>query len=215
MVRKDLYDSGELDTVAKMKGRKIGIPCLGCINDFVLTKMLDGAGLSLDDVNLEKMTQPSMLIALENEALEIANLGSPFSEKAKSLGYAVTVQSMHDVVPGFQKGFLMYGPNLLEDNTALGEKFMVAFLKGLRQYGQGKTERNLEIVEKYLMLDRETLMTAPWDPVYPDGRIMAGDILAFQDWSYQNDFMDNKVAEEQLIDSRFIEYANKTLGSSN
>jgi NitT/TauT family transport system substrate-binding protein len=150
-----------------------------------------------------------MLTALENQAIDAAHLGSPYSEKAKSLGYAVTIQSMHDVVPGFQKGFMMYGRNLLENNPALGEKFMVAFLKGVRQFSQGRTERNLEIIEKYLKIDRETLATAPWDPIYPDGRIMTDDILAFQDWSYQNGFMDNKVAEAQLTDIRFIEYAKK------
>lgn len=211
MVRKDLYDSGELNTVAKIKGRQVAIPCLGCLNDFAVTKILETAGLSLADVKVVKMTQPSILAALENRALEVAHLGSPYSEKVKSLGYAVTIQSADKVIPGFQKVFVMYGPNLLEKNPELGKKFMVAFLKGLRQYNQGRTERNVAIIEKYLM-DRETLLSAPWDPMYSDGRIKVEDILAFQDWAYANGLVDKQVTKEQLVDTRFIEYANRALG---
>lgn len=211
MVRKDIYDNGELNTLAKMKGRQVAVPCLGCINDFTVTKILETVGLSLADVKVVKMTQASIITALENRALDVANLGTPYCEKVKSLGYAVTIQSDSKVIPGFQKGFVMYGPNLLEKNPALGEKFMVAFLKGLRQYNQGATTRNLEIIEKYL-LDREILLSTPWEPMYSDGRMKVEDILIFQDWAYQHGFVDKKITKEQLIDTRFIDYANKVLG---
>jgi NitT/TauT family transport system substrate-binding protein len=37
MVRKDLYDSGEVDTVAEVKGRKIALAAIGTINHFDLS----------------------------------------------------------------------------------------------------------------------------------------------------------------------------------
>src|SRR4030042_7026068 len=50
MVRKDLYDSGELDTLAEVRGKKIALPCISCINDFALSKTLELADLTLSDI---------------------------------------------------------------------------------------------------------------------------------------------------------------------
>jgi len=56
------------------------------------------------------------------------------------------------------------------------------------------------------------LRKSSWEPIYPDARINVEDILSFQDWAYDNGFLEKKVGKEQLIDTRFIDFANKVLG---
>lgn len=212
MVRRDLYVSGEVDTVDELKGRKIVMNCLGCVCDFMASKLLASAGLSLADVQVAKMDISQMVSAFESKAIDVALMGPPEDERAKALGYAVLLISGCDVIPGFQKTFMMFGPNLLEKNPELGDKFMAAYIKGVRQYNQGPTAKNVEIVNTYTGIDKEVLMQSVWEPIYPDARIRIDDILSFQDWAYDNGLLDKKVTMEQLIDTRFIDYANKVLG---
>jgi NitT/TauT family transport system substrate-binding protein len=211
MARRDLYESGELDTVVEVKGRKVAVGSVGATADFLLTKILESSGLTLDDVKLIKMNPADMIAAFENQAIDAAIVGSPSNQTVKALGYAITLESAEKVMPGFQQGVVIFGPNLLNNKPEVGKKFMVAYLKGCRQYSQGKTKRNLEILEKYTGLDEETLLQSCWYPFYPDGRIIAEDIFTFQDWAYKNGFVDKKVSPEQIIDTIFIEYANKVL----
>lgn len=212
MVRKDLYDSGELDTVSEIKGKQVAMGCIACIFDFAVSKILENAGLTLNDITVVRMTTQDTIAALENKALEATAAGSLLMGQLKALDYAVTLEPFHELLPDFQVAFMIFGPSLLEDNPDVGKKFMVAYLKGVRQYAQGKTERNLEIAQKYTGMDRETLLQSPWPPIYADGRINVEDVLAFEDWAYENDLIDKKVPSEQLIDTSFVDYANDVLG---
>jgi NitT/TauT family transport system substrate-binding protein len=212
MVRKDLYDSGQVDTIAEVKGRRVAINAIGSLQHFYLSKILESGGLTLSDVEITKLSPQDCITAFANGALEVAMLGDPHYAQAKSLGYAEILKSFGNLIPGFQQGFVIFGPNLLDKNPEVGKRFMVAYLKGARQWLQGKTERNSEIIQKYLGLDKEALAQMEWNPVYPDGQIRAEDILTFQDWLYDNKLVDQKLTKDQLIDTRFIDYANQVLG---
>ncbi|MBM3155802.1 MAG: hypothetical protein FJ004_00775 [Chloroflexi bacterium] len=212
VVRKDLYDSGELDTIAELDGRGVATSCTACINDFALAQVLDSAGLTLDEVTILKLNSQETITAFDNRAIDAAYLSTPAITQVQSMGYAVTLEPISNVIPDFQYVFMMFGPTLNESNPDAGKRFMVAYLKGIKQWSEGKTERNLQLAEEFTGTDRETLLKDPWTPTYADGRINIESILAFQDWAYEEDYIDQKVAEEQLIDTRFIDYAQKVLG---
>jgi ABC-type nitrate/sulfonate/bicarbonate transport system substrate-binding protein len=211
LVRKNLFDSGVLDSVAKLKGRKVAVPGMGIISHFTLSTVLKTAGLTIKDVEVTQLTAADSLAAFQNGALDAATMGSPELQKAIALGAAVSLGSLNQLMPGFQYGFFAYGPNLLDKNPEAGKKLMVAYLQGVKQYNEGKTARNKEIIGKYLGMENAMLEKTFWTPIYPDSRIRINDVLIFQDWLQENGFVDKKVAADQLIDTRFIEYANKML----
>ncbi len=212
VVRKDLYDSGALDTVAEVKGRQVSMPCTACIDDFAVAQILKEAGLTLNDIVITKMSRQDTVTTLESGSIEVATLGTLQLGQVKSLGCAQTLALFSDVIPGFHVSYIMFGPTLLNDNPDAGKKFMIAYVKAAQQYAEGKTERNLEIAEKYMGMDRETLLNSPWTPQNSDGRIDMEDVLTFQDWAYDSGYLDEKMAEEQLIDTSFIDYALEVLG---
>jgi len=212
MVRKDVYDSGELDTVPEIKGRQVAMSCTACIYDFGMAKILENAGLTLSDIKIARMSPQDIVAAFANKAIEAAAVGSLQQGQLITGGYAVNLETFSELIPGFQYGFVMFGPSLLKDNPEAGKKFMIAYLKAARQYMQGKTERNLDIAQKYFEMDRETLIQSSWSPVSTDGRVHAQDVLDFQDWAYKNGLVDKEVAAEQLLDTVFIDYANSVLG---
>lgn len=213
MVAADLYDSGEVDTVAELEGRRVAVSSLASLVDFELEAMLETGGLDLESVEIVKVSPTDTITALANNAVDAAIVGNPQNEQIKELGYGVTLLSADKIRPGFAASFLMFGPTLLDENPELGEKFMAAYLKGARQYAQGKTERNIEIALEYTSLDESTVDQVCWEPISTDGRIAIEDILVFQDWAYKQDYIDEKLTGEQLTDTRFIDYANEVLGS--
>lgn len=212
MVRRDLYENGILDALAEIKGKKVATGSKSATAGFMLSKILEKGGLILDDVELVQLRPSDMAAAFENKAIDAAVVGSPSNQLIKNLGYAVTLESAEKVLPAFQQGFVMFGPTLLNGNLDVGKKFMVAYLQGCRQYSQGKTKRNVEILQEYTGMNEEMLRQSCWYPFYPDGKIKVEDIMSFQDWAYDNDFVDEKVTAEQIIDTRFVEYANEVLG---
>ena len=215
LTRKDLYESGELDTVAEIKGRQVAMSCTACIYDYGMAKIMEDAGLTLSNVEIARMTPQDIVAAFANQAIEATTIGSLQIGQLTSGGYAVTLESFSRLMPGFEYGFVMFGPSILKDNPEAGKKFMVAYLKGARQYMQGKTERNLEIAQKYLEMDRETLLQTPFSPVQANGTVRVEDVLDFQDWAYDSSLVDKKVTIEQLVDTSFVDYANNVLGPAN
>jgi len=211
-VRKDVYDSGALDTVVEIKGRQVAMSCIACIHDFGMAQILKKADLTLNDVVITKMSPQDIIAALESDSIEVATLGTLQLGQVKSLGCAQPLALFSDVIPGFHVSYIMFGPTLLNDNPDAGKKFMIAYVKAAQQYAEGKTERNLEIAEKYMGMDRETLINAPWTPIDIDGRIDVEDVLTFQDWAYDSGLVDKKVPIEQLVDTSFVDYANEVLG---
>jgi NitT/TauT family transport system substrate-binding protein len=205
VVRKDLYDSGVVNTLSKLKGRKIALTTAASATDYGLMKILESSGLKMSDVELVKMTSTQDIIAaLGSKAIDAGILGTPNNQQAQDLGYGVTISSANRVLPGFQTGFIIFGSNLLEKNPDAGKRFIAAYLKGLKQFAKGKTDRNLEIMEKYTGLTRATLTATCWNPVPTSATIKTADILAFQDWAFQSGYVDKKLTVDQLVDTRFV-----------
>jgi NitT/TauT family transport system substrate-binding protein len=215
VVRKDLYDSGELNTVAKLKGRKIAILSVGSISHFTLSKILATANLTLKDVQIATETSSSALAAFENHALEASTMGPPELQRGVSLGYTVILDSLNRIMPGFQSGFVVYGPNLLEKNPEAGKKFMVAYLQGVQLYNMGKTARNMEVIGKYLAMDQAALNEAYWTPIYADGRIITADVLEWQNFYKENNLVDKAVGIGDMTNTTFLEYAVKIVKPQN
>ncbi len=209
VVRKDLYDSGELNTVAKLKGRKIAILSVGSISHFALSKILATANLTLNDVQVATETSKNALVAFETHALEASTMGPPELQRGVSLGYTVILDSLNRIMPGFQSGFVAYGPSLLENNPEIGKKFMVAYLQGVQQYNLGKTARNMEVIGKYLEMDEAALNEAYWTPIYADGRIITTDVIEWQNFYKENNLIDKVAAISDLTDTTYLEYATK------
>ncbi len=210
MVRKDLYDSGELKTVNQLKGRKVAlglVPVWG----YVYETILSSGNLTLDDIEIVKMPTAARIMALETGAIDAAGFTEPMLTKAETLGIAVKLADYQDFVPNYQVSTIIYGPNLLEKKPELGRKFMVAYLKGVRQFNKGKTERNIEILQKHTRLDADILKKLCFVSFHRDGQINMDTIRVVQDWAYKRGYIDKKVPVNQLVDMSFAEYADKIL----
>lgn len=210
MVDKALYDSGELDELVEIKGKKVAVPSIGALMDFCLSETLNQVGLTLNDVELVKLSPQDSIAALGNHAIAGSILGKIQSNQAMKMGYAVPIPPIDLVLPDFQEGWVFFGPNLL-NKPEIGEKFLIAYLKGCAAYAQGKTDRNIEIISQYTGYDRELLLETEWNPVVTDGRIIINDIMTFQQWLFDIELIDAQLSPSDMIDDTLLKNALKTM----
>lgn len=212
VVRKDLYDSGVLTTIEQLKGKKVAVASRP---NYFLIKAFDKVNLTPKDVKSIDMGFPEMVVAFENNAIDAAVMTEPYLYQVLKTGKVKTLLLSGEIIPNFSGYPLAFGPNLLETNPELGKKFMIAYLRGVKQYNEGKTQRNLEILRNYTQLDDEILQESCWGAIRQDGYIEKDLIMQYQDWLFENKYMDVRVSDAQIMDMSFVEYANHILKPDN
>jgi NitT/TauT family transport system substrate-binding protein len=213
LVRRELFETGELDSVAELRGRTVPIRSAS-VEEYYLDKLLEPAGLTADDLVLADMPRPAELEAMSQGTIDLFMGSEPWTTRHLQTGNAVLWVPYNDLVPGEQHAAIVYGPSLLQDNPDAGRRFMVSYLRGVRQYNEGKTERNLQIIAEFSGLDQEILKAACWFNIYDDGYVNVQSLLDFQEWAVKKGYLDTVVPEDQFYDPSFTEYANQLLGAA-
>jgi len=214
VAKRTLVESGELADPVQLKGRRIAINEASA-EGYWVQKLLTTAGLRLDDVKTGDIPDPVMLSAFEKGAIDLGTPAEPWITRIVNAGHAVLWMPMNQVVPDFQFGVVLFGPNLLDKNPEAGKRFMVAYLKGVEQYRKGKTGRNLEILVAHTGLDRELLKQACWPPFRASGRINSESVLDFQAWAIEKEYLARSVTQEQFWDARFVDYAEQIMNKGS
>jgi NitT/TauT family transport system substrate-binding protein len=212
--RRALVEAGELSSPAKLKGRQIAFNPAS-FSGYVMDRLLNTAGLTLDDVVSVDVPDAAILEALQNGTIDLAYVVEPLLTRTLQAGHAILWMPRRRIVPNSHNAFVVYGPNLLKKNPDAGRRFMVAYRKAVQQYNQGKTERNVEIIAKHTELQPEFLKQLCWPHLRSDGRIDTQSILDFQDWAVKHGYLEKSLTPEQFWDPSFVEYANEILGVSS
>jgi NitT/TauT family transport system substrate-binding protein len=79
VVRKELFDSGEVVEVSDLAGRKLAMNALRGVGEFMVAEALAQANLSTDDIETVVLPLPEISPALANGAVDSADLGSLLS----------------------------------------------------------------------------------------------------------------------------------------
>ncbi|MHA2216756.1 MAG: ABC transporter substrate-binding protein [Candidatus Hodarchaeales archaeon] len=211
LVRKDLFDKGEITEISQLKGHKLGLSHLSSWGH-LYSEILNRGKLNFDDVEIiTPLTSSQRMESLETRVIDATVLNEPYVTRATDFGLAEKLVGVGEVLPDFQLLHIMYGQNLLEKDPELGKRFMVANLKSVRQYNEGKTDRNIKIIQEYTDLERDIIERSCWPHFYSDGHLNVESVLKIQEWGHDNGYVDELLTEDQLFDLSFIEYANEIL----
>jgi len=139
VVRKDLYDSGQVTSASDLKGLPVSAIPSGP-SGFLLSSYLAEGGLTMDDVEINDVPSAAYIDAFNNKTLAAVSTTEPVLTGILDAGNAVILARAEDVLGIYQSGLMVFGSNLTIDDPNLGARFMAAYLKGVDQYNQGKTE---------------------------------------------------------------------------
>ncbi|MCX7622435.1 MAG: ABC transporter substrate-binding protein [Thermomicrobium sp.] len=219
-VRKELYDQG-VRTVADLRGRSLAMPSDAGIDLLELKTVLESGGLTLDDIKMQLIRLPDMPAALQNGAVEAAELVEPYATIAtKQLGAAVPIVSgdaLIDIIgDNFPISVIVAGPPMVKDRPLL-EAFLVGYLKGARYYLQALKDPNIRAEVVQILKNRTPLKDEAlyeqmtWPGVSETGKFDVSKLTDAQQLWQQRGKIQRTVPVEQLVDFSFVENAAKQL----
>lgn len=151
-----LYVRPDIQNVAALKGRKIGISGIGSGPYFLVVDLLKKHGLEAgrDVAILTTGVQSASFSALASGAVDATSLSPPFMFKAQQAGYRELVAFVKEDFVELQSAVVVRN-ELLKTDPELVEKFLRGTIKGLH-YARQVRSGTIPIVARLLKVDEET-----------------------------------------------------------
>lgn len=217
MVRKDLIDSGQVKTLADLKGRTVALAARRATMELDLLKALKQGGLAANDIKLVIMPFPQINTAFAGKAIDAGFQLEPLVTAAVSQGLAVRFKGHDEITPNRQNGFFVFSEQFAA-RTDVALAWMLAYVRGLRDYNDAILKnKDREFVIQTLMSsttvkDRATYDRMVLPGIHPDGEVNVESIReAYRDFKAAGDIR-GEVDLDQLIDLSFVRYARDVLG---
>ncbi len=216
VVSKKAYDSGQIKTVADLKGKKVSINAAGSATEYWLSRALAKGGLKLSDVQVEFIAFSDVPAALENGAIAAAMLGEPVATQARDKGQVVVLSD--DFISGFFPTIVLYNTKFAAEKKPAAQGFMNAYLKACRDL-QGtafKSDEIAAIVEKYTKVPADVAKRSNAPTFDPNGRFRLDDLQTMQQFYFERGGLTytTPLDMKKEIDTSFVDAAVKKLGEA-
>ncbi len=136
VARADLYDSGTLNQVSQLKGRKFAVASTGIPQRYAELALQKG-GLALEDIEQVTMPFPDMPAALANGSVDAAWMNEPYLVLAEERGFARRLASAADLYPRLVTNILIISARFGQENPEAARRFVAAYMRGQRDYYRG------------------------------------------------------------------------------
>ena len=223
LVRKDLFDKGEVRKIADLKGRTVAIVAATASDASVLNEAAKSAGIAYTDINKVYLGFAQQPAAFQNGAIDAAVTSEPSVTAIVRAGFAVRLTGNDAHYPNAQAGVLMYSGDFAVKRVDVAKRFMKAYLRAVRDYNSALKEGHIAgpgadeiiaILAKYSHVkNTETLRTMFAHGCDPDGQVNIDSLK--KDWQFFRDQGQVKgtITVEQVIDLSIAEAAAKELGA--
>ncbi|MCW2845783.1 MAG: hypothetical protein JWN22_3699 [Nocardioides sp.] len=134
LVRRDLVDSGEVKTVADLKGLTVAEPAEGTTTAATLDAVLTSGGLTYDDIQHEFLGFPDQFAAFENGSIDAATTTEPTATTIVDSGAAVRFADSTEEYNEQQLAVVLYSSNFAEKKSAAAQCFMNAYVRATHDY---------------------------------------------------------------------------------
>lgn len=216
VVRKDLFESGQVQKVADLEGMKVANLVPGGITEYLTALALGVGDLTIDTVDyVSPMRFPQMVDALSTETIDAALVAEPFAAMAEQRDIAVRLSTEHDL--GEQILFIKTNREFAEENPDVVVNFLIGYLKGARDLADGgfvKPE-NMEIIQKYTEVSPEIINAAVTPILPPNGEFNEDSIMAQQRFHMDMDRLeyDELKPADSFLERSYLERAVAFLGA--
>jgi NitT/TauT family transport system substrate-binding protein len=212
-------DGPVIHDIADLRGKRMGQALRGVINEWALDKVLQSAGMGVDDVEVVVMPFPDQVTALGSGHLDGAVFPEPFGTIAVQKNAAAYVMHADSYIPGGQVALMSFSDRFAHEQPDLARRWAVAYLKGARDYMDAmENGRDREAVVALMAqaahIDPRIVEKAGYFPVRRDGRVNAEGLQAMLDWLADRGYVPQKPELAPLIDNQFADYAAGAVGST-
>ncbi|WP_378956625.1 ABC transporter substrate-binding protein [Pelosinus sp. sgz500959] len=216
VIRKDLANT--IIDYKDLHGKKIGIVATASLDEIALARVLDKAGLTTKDIDLQIIRAfPDLLVALGNKSIDAAMIIEPFVTLGISKGLIDPWKDPFDYDPDAQTALLVFGTSMTK-NPDVANRFMTAYIQSLRDYNDAffKNKNKAEIVDilcnysviKDAALYEKMLPTG----LNPNGYVRPKGISMDLDWYKSNNLLKSNITLSDAVDNQYVDFAIQTLG---
>jgi NitT/TauT family transport system substrate-binding protein len=218
VIRKALLDSGQVRSIADLKGLRFAVPALGISPELGATALLKEGGLTLHDMDIVQMGFPDLLPAFANDNVDLAHPPEPFATLLVNAGTGAVLKRDYEVHPYHQVAVLLYSPEFSKSD--LGTKFMIAYLNGVRLYDDAylkgdplAREKSINaMVQHSPVKDRGLYDRMALAALDPDGKMNLQSFEEQQDFFLATGTQQGRIELRNFIDLQHIEAAVRQLG---
>lgn len=214
LVTSDNYNAG-VKSLKDLKGKRIGITQKGSTFHYMLGRMLETQGMSLNDVEIVPLSKLSaVMAALESKQIDGCILNEPNITKAQKAGYGKLVVQVGDVIP-YQTSAIFYSPDFMKNKDA-AVRFMRAYNKACNYYYEAAVEKKdakkleevVNIVAKYVKAPAEDIKAGlPY--IDKDGKLLVSDIATQIKWYTDNKMISGTLDAKDVANTSFLDEAMK------
>ncbi|MCE3241235.1 MAG: transporter substrate-binding protein [Deltaproteobacteria bacterium] len=206
-VRKDLVDSGQVKSFRDLKGKKIAILAKGNIQHYLVGKMAEEVGLTINDVELTFLNAASQVTAFETKAIDAAYAVEPWAARFAERGVAVPFRTP-DQVKGLgpvQVGVIIYSGKFINERRPVAQRWMNAYLKAAEVFHKNGTKdpEIAAILEKYTKVPAKVIQTAISPYQDPSGKLLVENLADQAEWFTKNG-MQQKISIDNALDLSFL-----------
>lgn len=208
MISKKACEDGTIKSVADLKGKKVSVNAPGA-TELWLEKALETGGLTIGDVDLQYLTFPDAVTALDSGALDAAIVGEPVATQAEQNGLAVRLLSDFPV-QGIWPTMVFGNSDWLKSNPDAATGFVKAYLRASADLNANFNDPlNLAIINKYTNVPAD-LIAASVKPIYSkDGAIDLASLTDLQTFFGNRGLLDytTPIDPSTMIDSQYVDKA--------
>jgi NitT/TauT family transport system substrate-binding protein len=207
-VRKDLVDSGQVKSVKDLKGKKIAILAKGNIQHYMVGKMAEEVGLTINDVELSFLDAPNQVTAFETKAIDAAYAVEPWAARFVERGVAVRFRTP-DQVKGLgpvQVGVIIYSGKFINERRPVAQRWMNAYLKAAELFHKNGTKdpEITAILEKYTKVPAKVIQAAIPPYQEPNGKVLVENLADQAQWFVRSGMQQQKISIENALDLSFL-----------
>ncbi|MFI5267711.1 MAG: ABC transporter substrate-binding protein [Chloroflexota bacterium] len=216
MVRKDL--EGQVKTVADMKGRIIAVNGTQGIGDLQLNSILQTAGLTSADVNVQAIPFPDAFAALSNKKIDGALQVEPFITLGLQQNIAFPLADLSKSMPNSPAQWVFYSTEFIQNQPDAGKRFLAGYIQSLRfiQDGWFKGMNHDEVVQLYAKhtqaKDPKSFEQQTPEQNEVDANINMQALQQAEDYFVGHGWQKGKVDVNSVVDRTFGDYVRQTLG---
>ncbi len=217
VLRNDLKST--VTSPKQLKGKMIALNAPASVLHFMLARLMESEGLTIDDVSTINMAWPNMAPGMETKAIDGGMVVEPFATQFAAKNISFPFRRAADFMkPALEVSVILYSKGWTDKNPDQAKAFTLAYMKGVRDYFDAmksgpKRAEVIDICVKYTSLnDKAMYGKMQWSYMDPNGEISFDGLRDQQDWYAKHGYVATKANIEAMTDRRFLDYALEKLG---